>query len=297
MAGTQPALSDMDDINWTLIATGDSTLSISNPALPLPELRHAENVVSAGEERFILDSLGDFEWEGFDQRRRVYRREISQASESIQNVARRLKQRFGLDASHAAVEEYANPYQLRRKGDYMSNHIVTTFESPGICKDSQPCDCFSACIPLKAGAVLHWNRPLERQANCWSLTSPDHWTDVQLNRGSLMVQQGDLLWHWRSRVMGNALLLKFYRLPTLTADSPENDGFGYIPNPNTPPRGPMPPLTDILTLIVTTSPIKSNPSTELLERAMETFVYGGRDFCQCRKLIVCGKLLVQLVSR
>ena len=50
----------------------------------------------------------------------------------------------------------------------------------------------------------------------------------------------------------------------------------------------MPPLEDILTIIVTTSPIKSNPSTELLEKTFSTFPNGGPEFAyKCRKLIVC----------
>ena len=50
----------------------------------------------------------------------------------------------------------------------------------------------------------------------------------------------------------------------------------------------MPPLEDILTVIVTTSPIKSNPSTELLELTFSTFPNGGQEFAyQCPKIIVC----------
>lgn len=50
----------------------------------------------------------------------------------------------------------------------------------------------------------------------------------------------------------------------------------------------MPPLEDLLTILVTTSPIKSNPSTELLERVFDTFSHGGHDFAfMCRKIIIC----------
>ncbi|KAL7540619.1 hypothetical protein ACHAWF_006735 [Thalassiosira exigua] len=51
---------------------------------------------------------------------------------------------------------------------------------------------------------------------------------------------------------------------------------------------PSLPLSELLTIIVTTSPIRSNPSTELLERTFDTFSYAGNEFAyQCRKVIVC----------
>ena len=52
----------------------------------------------------------------------------------------------------------------------------------------------------------------------------------------------------------------------------------------------MPPLPQLLTIIITTSPVKSTPSTELIERAMETFRHGGEEFAyHCPKVIVCGE--------
>ena len=48
------------------------------------------------------------------------------------------------------------------------------------------------------------------------------------------------------------------------------------------------PLAKLLTIIVTTSPIKSNPSTEVLEKVFETFELAGHDFAyDCKKLIIC----------
>jgi hypothetical protein len=48
------------------------------------------------------------------------------------------------------------------------------------------------------------------------------------------------------------------------------------------------PLEELLTIIVTTSPIKSNPSTEMLERTFETFHHGGWSFAfKCPKVIIC----------
>jgi len=67
------------------------------------------------------------------------------------------------------------------------------------------------------------------------------------------------------------------------------DDFGYILTPETNYRSvPMPPIEDILTIVATNSPIKSNPSTEILERSFETFLNGGHNFAlKCRKVIVC----------
>jgi hypothetical protein len=50
----------------------------------------------------------------------------------------------------------------------------------------------------------------------------------------------------------------------------------------------IPSLDEMLTIIVTTSPIRSNPSTELLERVFDTFLFCGEEFAyKCRKVIIC----------
>mmetsp|Transcript_21293 Transcript_21293/g.44344 ORF Transcript_21293/g.44344 Transcript_21293/m.44344 type:complete len:395 (-) Transcript_21293:18-1202(-) len=49
-----------------------------------------------------------------------------------------------------------------------------------------------------------------------------------------------------------------------------------------------PSLASQLTIIITTSPIRSNPSLSLLESIIETFHYaGGSDFLSCPRIIVC----------
>ena len=51
---------------------------------------------------------------------------------------------------------------------------------------------------------------------------------------------------------------------------------------------PLPLLSDLLTIIVTTSPIRSYPSTQMIECTFDTFIYGGYDFAyNCRKVIIC----------
>ena len=48
------------------------------------------------------------------------------------------------------------------------------------------------------------------------------------------------------------------------------------------------PLSQLLTIIVTTSPIRSNPSTEMLQQTFDTFLYGGTEFAyECPKVIIC----------
>lgn len=48
------------------------------------------------------------------------------------------------------------------------------------------------------------------------------------------------------------------------------------------------PLSELLTIIVTTSPIRSNPSTEMLEHTFDTFQFAGEEFAfDCKKVIVC----------
>jgi hypothetical protein len=165
-------------------------------------------------------------------------------------------------------------------------------------------------VPVGKTAVQHLNRPARRSASCWSLESRDHWFDVRMDRGSMFVRTGDCLHNWRTSFVdafdsscnsGNNFstndtvrIIKFYSL--LERPEEENcedtdEAFGYIPKPSDMLRSaqPMPPLHDLLTIIVTTSPVKSNPSTELLERAMDTFMHGGPDFAyKCRKVIVCG---------
>jgi len=202
----------------------------------------------------------------------------------------------------------------------------------------------------EAAVVQHYNRPGKRRVHHWSLLTSDHYTDLRLGHGSLLVKWGQFLHEWRTRFVAttttttansgvdtdsnadidsdrseaSVLVVKFYTLPSADNDDatgvnggaansdvaqPEEDigdnndddsdsdgdDFGYVggsgPIPmrlRLAPSSP-PSLEELLTIIVTTSPIKSNPSTEMLERAMDTYLHGGTDFAyRCRKVIVCG---------
>jgi hypothetical protein len=182
----------------------------------------------------------------------------------------------------------------------------------------------SLCFPE---LVQNWNQPAQQHAMCWNLQSTQHYTYVRLRHGVGMVKQGPMLWDWRSSralavqsvdldsVIGEEVapivvrMLQFYRLATpegednVLAEGEPNDrtdSFGHVPTQQGETERlrrlvePVPPLGDLLTIIVTTSPIKSNPSTEVIERAMGTFVFGGLEFAyQCRKIIVCDGFRTQ----
>jgi hypothetical protein len=131
-----------------------------------------------------------------------------------------------------------------------------------------------------------------------------------MDRGSLLVRSGDCIHSWRTRLVdafdnsgapgkdiGTTDVVRIIKFYTLLESSEENgcddtdESFGYTTSPLDVAfrPHPMPAVQDLITIIITTSPIKSNPSTELLERAMDTFIHGGPDFAfKCRKVIVCG---------
>jgi hypothetical protein len=192
------------------------------------------------------------------------------------------------------------------------------------------CTCFMVEIPLVMARTTtasdeslvlmqNWNQPESRHAICWQLCSPDHYTDVRLHANTAIVKRCDLLTEWRSsRVLTSSTaaaesttvrVLQFYSLADISTAAAgrqvennvdQNDTFGYVPSRQDEIQRtqrlnePMPPLSDLLTIIVTTSPIRSNPSTEVLERAMGTFVMGGPEFAfQCRKVIVCDGFRTQ----
>jgi hypothetical protein len=311
------------ELTWTQVqrkgqgeneASLGCALEVSNAFVPLPKgLWFQGDFLGRQEEEKILEEIneGKFMWEGFDERRRVQRYSFYEDEggepipQSLVALRDRLHQVTGRKALQLAVEECAVAWWSPP-----SKSRLTTFESGSHCSchDPSACSCFVAQIPLGKAAIQHVNKPLKRQANCWDLESPDHWTDVLMGRGSLLIKTGDCLWNWRSQLKAspvcseNVYLVTFYTLPTSSSSSehpgsiPQNrvdhpDQFGYVPSGEDRiplPDEPMPPIEDLLTIIITTSPIKSNPSTEVIEKAMQSFLLGGPDFAyKCRKVIVC----------
>ncbi|KAL3916245.1 MAG: hypothetical protein SGILL_005265 [Bacillariaceae sp.] len=156
--------------------------------------------------------------------------------------------------------------------------------------------------------------------NCWDLKLPKerHTASWVMPQAALIVKRREFLYEWRSRIVKilakaspksdsehsiksdadeNAILVKFYNLPKevfADSESIESPEFGYVPTPASREEErrrrsmPRPPIEELLTILVTTSPIKSNPSAELFERVFETFPMGGHDFAyKCRKVIIC----------
>lgn len=315
-----------------------NSLYVSNESVPLPPIDYVADFVKADEELEILRQIEtrDYIKEGFDQQRRVQRYRLPEKNgdggdgnvpKSLLLLRARVEKATGCRAQFVAIEEYPTSKSSGRS----SNQMVTTFESTVVqscpehqkllecqnndngSKDSKHvCNCFFvAQIPLGNGVVQHLNKPVKRQANCWNLESPNHWTDIRMDQRSMLVKKGACLWDWRMRLEAASgreatCVVKFYSLPDpaamkSTKPSFKEDGrdgdFGYIPHDEEIRQTPMPPMEDLLTIIITTSPIKSNPSTEMIEKTMETFIEAGPTFAyRCRKVIVCDGFRVQDIS-
>lgn len=249
------------------------------------------------------------------------------APPSLLRLSDRLREETGLVAQFVSIEEIpVAGSQGMRNGEFASEHVVTTFDStPFDNDDKSDHELFVACVPIGRSVVQHLNRPSRRSASCWRLESPNHWFDVRINRGCLHLRQQESLQSWRSCFVASLdedetrrknvkfngastcdtiRVVTFCALPPsggereqdkqekgATRNAEDPDWFGYCPDVDDDARGshPMPPLPDHLTIVITTSPIRSNPSTELLEKAMGSFALGGIDFAyRCRKVIVCG---------
>jgi hypothetical protein len=189
---------------------------------------------------------------------------------------------------------------------------TTTTESTGT---GTNCDCYVACVPLTVSLIQNTNRPKQGcgEGNRWE---KNHSTMMILPKSTLVVKRRDYLFKWRHRIVKTAstvddnilsteqnqnrdsqiVLLKFYGVSKKLIKStiPTNPDFGFVPtiqNKEEEQRRrstTMPKLEDLLTIIVTTSPIKSNPSTSLLENVFNTFLFCGDEFAyKVRKVIVC----------
>jgi hypothetical protein len=322
-------------VEWTRVAiqdesrtTKDAFLDLSNPSVPLPlGLWSVADFVTEDQEATILQEIeaNKFTLEGFHQRRRVQRYNEGLTSTTTPTSLRDLKDRLekltGRCVQDVIIEEYEK-LKWEIGGEHASNHVVATFESSNPCrcrmtpvgdedngkdndkdnKNNDACSCLVAQIPLRKSAIQHLNRPARRRGECWTLETPNHWTDVHMEQRSLLVKTDDCLSNWRTRVSAGSespdsvLVIKFYSFPDNSGGENkttlvEGDNiFGYVPSDQDRigRSGLAPPLEDMLTIIVTTSPIKSNPSTEVIERTLETFIHAGPDFAyKCRKVFVC----------
>ncbi|CAB9502722.1 expressed unknown protein [Seminavis robusta] len=247
---------------------------------------------------------------------------------NLQLLIDRVGQSTGHFPQHVCVEEHNSLHTLKvtQYGSNGYNSVLTSFET---LVQPESTSCFVAQIPLGGSAVQHLNKPKRRHPTCFDLESTQHWTDVRLDANTLLVKQDDCLWNWRSRVSAipppadnnknqdtttTFIILKLYTLPDDnttsesssfannmpsmsrkdSSDGIDYDAFGYMGGVQPPIDSPMPPLQDILTIIVTTSPIPSNPSTDVIEKTFACFSQGGTEFAyHCRKVIVCDGVRTQ----
>jgi hypothetical protein len=234
-------------------------LEISNPHVPLSSNTHhgIQLIPNFCSDTDIQSVLQDLEherssWEGFQQRRRVYRYNLKDGNQhhanttttnitslpsSLQAILDRFETQFTtLRPQHVVVEDYPPVHGMRINS---SQKIFTTFESPTVCPicsapttkeledspitSSYFCSsggggCFVAQITLvpDAGAVEHWNQPQRRDPQCYQLVSSLHWTDVRLPKGSLLIKTQDSLWQWRTSIVASGIPPSFANTTTTT---------------------------------------------------------------------------------
>lgn len=189
------------------------------------------------------------------------------------------------------------------------------------------CDCYIAQLTLLANAIQSIEKPLHRQLEQWDVAEPtdEHETNILMEKNGVIIKAGDCLWNWRGCVSEicdkrranpvslcsemencsitdagknkNGTVVRPQKLIasnkrciviTFSGIRPPKIIVNHIPRQLFTPSPPPPPLSKILTIIVTTSPIRSHPSTQLLEHTFETFQFAGDEFAyECAKVIVC----------
>ena len=300
-------------------------LPVSNENVCLPpetDLQYQHEFCDEALRQEILHDIEhrDFTTEGFSRRIRVQKYSLDDSSnnscpESLRRLATQVQQQSLSDSKQlppptlVVVEEHSiTPWSY--SGDYAPNRVVAAFETRNDVQDMA--GYYVARVVLQKGIVYHMNKPAQRQELLWTLPTPDHHTNTLLEPGCLLLQQGECLQSWRSYTTAappdkinkgtvtennedapKSVLVKFARLPPesdLKNDTESKEiEFGYVAKEEDriPRKGEMPSMEELLTIIVTTSPIKSHPSTELLERTFDTFHLAGQEFLNCPKVIVC----------
>lgn len=229
------------------------------------------------------------------------------------------------DLQNSSAQRHLNTLQ-RRMEVVITEHtpsscrsIVNTFEERELCSCQQnqnkTCHCYVAQITLINNAIYSTEKPMQRDLECWDLAEPAdlHSRNILMEKNSALIKVGELLWEWRGRIsdikdaneIGNkssttwkkgqkklkasnkrCVTLSFRAIlpPVPVGLSKEMVKCNIAEEEVTPQL----PLSKLLTIIVTTSPIRSNPSTEMLERTFDTFKFAGAEFAyECPKVIVC----------
>lgn len=168
-------------------------------------------------------------------------------------------------------------------------------------QDQKKCFCYVAQITLLDPCIQCMDKPVKRHADCWDIETPAHDYKFVMPPRTLFIKMGESLWNWRSRVVTFAsnekqnkgrrfdrvITIKFkksYKQERLVEADQEEKKEDEQEDMTTCVNKP---LEQLMTVIVTTSPIKSNPSTIVLEKTFETFHHGGEAFFKCPKIIVC----------
>lgn len=291
-------------------------LRVSNDKLHIPDgLQFFADFLTQDECIDLLaeNDRGSPEWEGFEQRRKVQRwdRKDPKLPDILQTVANRFESTTGRRPLKVTLEEYPASQLQKYFNDLQA--LVTTFESVERGSPEEEQECFSCVIPIASSVAEFINRPKERKTDCWNfLSDAHHSSGLILDRRSLYLKTHECFWEWRSRInsaidaemergelddsfRGRFVLVKFTRLPQTgvnlesSEQTKQSSYFGYLADPEDVPRSieNMPPMEELLTVVVTTSPIQSNPSTELFERVFHTFFQGGEEFAlRCRYVYV-----------
>ena len=197
---------------------------------------------------------------------------------------------------------------------------VNTFEQ---LRRSSPNDSSSyvATLVLLNDCIYHIEKPARREAECWDVAHPvdQYSSKLVMGRNDVVFKTGESLWEWRGRFVGIQPIddssnegsdkndvdvlakawqtkkkLKTFKERCITVtfrffeETPGQDSTTRLPDEQLEQTGNPPyHLPDLLTVIVTTSPVRSNPSTALLEHTFRTFFNAGEGFLQCPKVVVC----------
>jgi hypothetical protein len=170
------------------------------------------------------------------------------------------------------------------------------------------CTCYVAYLTLFYPCTHYMNKPRERDVDCWPLETENHQIQFTMNSNSLVLKWGEAVSHWRYRVfptkhnlsepleadgdLQKRLITIKFKCPSINVPV-YTDCNRTMSVPRSISLNNM-NLSELITVVVTTSPIKSHPSTELIERVFDTFHLGGHEFAiNCPKVIICDGCRVQ----
>ena len=263
------------------------------------------------EQRYSLPDHGDeFQWI------------IDRLMKSLNSSATELEDdKFKMPNELIVEEQYPTAYvRGERSGRLSSNTFETApMKERNICpcvleenqdqdQGQRKCSCYVAQITLLDKCIQCIDKPEERKVDCWDVESARHKFKFVMQPGTLFAKTGECLWNWRSRVVTfstdpddndtspkRVITIKFRRsynhgkakLGHEEEEKKEDDDQVASLLAMESKANSNKPLNELMTIIVTTSPIKSNPSTEVLERTFATFHHGGGAFFKCPKIIVC----------